>query len=53
MGDDEVEIIKVTPNAVPFWTWLLRTTGAGEMRTRHVTVFQANVEVRLMPSNVP
>ena len=52
MGDDEVGTRKVSPNAVPFWTWLLRTTGAG-LRTRHVTVFQANVEARLMPSNMP
>ena len=52
MGDDEVGTLKVSPNVVPFWTWLLRTTGAG-LRTRHVTVLQANVEVRLMPSNVP
>jgi len=52
MGDDAVGTLKVSPNVVPFWTWLLRTAGP-DFRTRHVTVFQADVKVRLMPSNVP
>ena len=39
MGDDEVETLKVSPNAVPFCTWLFRTPQGPDCEDS-VTVFQ-------------